>query len=902
MELLLLEPVGRTSMSKTRRLLTSLFIAVVALFALPLSAQALDCSLASIAVTRTSDSILNTDLGLATNKLSNSYAAYRVTNNTGSAIADAWVSIGQFSGPRIGLATYASDKSHVGPLASGASTTVFFYLKSTGATTGTESHKVSIFDGNPSAVPETCQKSFTMTSEDTIKASANKVTGVSSSATMQIGSLFVITVTGESGTMNPGTISLTPAAVDNWRADIFQLVSTSVTVTGGNTGTYTNNLLLQLPNTSATNYVATYTFKISGWSNSTTSLSPVAYIMSGGNYKHTDTQSASYSFAPLDPPTSAVTLATSASPTVLTSGGTVTYSVALTNTGTESVTVDTLQANLPTSPAAVTYTSGTSYFNNQSIANPYQSGSQITWSGLFTVPANSTRTLNFDVVFPNVAGTYSTTTVSATGSVQIDGTANAGDSAPVSTNVFIGVTPTATPTPTNTLTATATPTATATAVPTNTATPTATNTVAPTATSTPTRTPTATFTATLTPTVTPTPTATLSATATPTATATVTQTMTPTETPTATLTSTPTATATITATATMTPTATATFTASATSTPTPTASHTSTATPTATASATATPTATETVTPTPSATSTATVTPTGTSSPTSSPTATATRTPTVTPTATSTPYAIPAGEIAGEVKDARGAPMPDVVIYLYKDGGKGGVKAAAADEEVGTLSAVTDLNGRYSFKNVSTGAYRLKPNFTGLSFSPENVSIEPGISSPIIEAKEVDLDDVGCIRTRQAEAIVEADDKSRDILEYGLRKGREFTKLAQSHLRGRRKSELQSKIAKAAKKLERSFTYMLHQSEELPKLTLQCTERPECTKSTYGETLRRYKLHMNHLRKLTFFILRSSRLELAPEVRVPEESLTAITRGIHRKAVKAWEKLPTRTDRCGVDF
>jgi len=60
-------------------------------------------------------------------------------------------------------------------------------------------------------------------------------------------------------------------------------------MTGGNTGTVTNDLYFILANAADTHYVTTFTFRAKGPTGSNTTLYPVSYINSGVNIKHTDT-------------------------------------------------------------------------------------------------------------------------------------------------------------------------------------------------------------------------------------------------------------------------------------------------------------------------------------------------------------------------------------------------------------------------------------------------------------------------------------------------------------------------------------------------------------------------------------------------------------------------------------
>jgi uncharacterized repeat protein (TIGR01451 family) len=91
-----------------------------------------------------------------------------------------------------------------------------------------------------------------------------------------------------------------------------------------------------------------------------------------------------------------------------------------------------------TLPSGVSYVAGSANFAGASIADPAVSGSTLTWSGLFTVPANSSADLTFQAAIPNVAGSYSNSAVAHVGSSQIDTTTDTSSNSPATVTVFVG--------------------------------------------------------------------------------------------------------------------------------------------------------------------------------------------------------------------------------------------------------------------------------------------------------------------------------------------------------------------------------------------------------------------------------------------------------------------------------
>jgi hypothetical protein len=390
-------------------------------------------------ITRTSAPIFYNDLRSSGSPDTSVYAAYQITNNDGVNYADVWATIGNFSGGVVTLGANAVGAINLGPLANGQTKTAFFYLGSNATTTVTQTHTVSVFNGSPTSGSLLTSQDFSFTSvQSTIEANSNKVTSVGfSPSTPTVGGTFTITVTGQTGTIGAAKVlDFTPPAFSSWRADAFQLIGTTITFTGANTGTFTDTLLIppsSITSTADTGYTAVYTFRVVGTTTTTTPVSPVAYISSGNQVKHTDNNSFG-SVPPIQPPPNLTTLAKS----VAFSGpGTVTYVLTLTNSSTVDVSLDRFVDTLPSSPANVTYVAGTSLYNGAPIADPAISGQTLTWTNLFTVPAGSSRSLVYQANFPATSGTYTNSAVAFIGNTQIDTTPDTTDNAPATASFTV---------------------------------------------------------------------------------------------------------------------------------------------------------------------------------------------------------------------------------------------------------------------------------------------------------------------------------------------------------------------------------------------------------------------------------------------------------------------------------
>jgi uncharacterized repeat protein (TIGR01451 family) len=394
---------------------------------------------AAITITRTSSPIFYSDIG---HSLDAMYVSYQITNGDAVAYPSVYATISNFTGGVVSLAGGDSGAHALGSLAPGQTKTAFFFLKATAGTATAQTHTITVLNGPAGIGSALATQNFSFTSVDdtTIKALANKVTTIVTGPNPPtVGGIVTVTVTGQTGTIGAAEIlSFTPAAFSTWRADAFALVSTNVTLSGGNSGSYNDTLLLPPPaSTANTDYVATYTFKTVNTTAAPTQVSPVGYISSGTQVKHTDTGNFG-SFAPINPPVNTTVLGSkTANPSALANAGTVTYTLHFTNSGANDATLDRIVDTLPSSPGSPTYVAGTSKFNGAAFADPSINGRVLTWAGTFLIPAGSSRDFVYNVSVPAARGSYVNSAVGFVESTQIDTTLNTSDNAPAQATVTV---------------------------------------------------------------------------------------------------------------------------------------------------------------------------------------------------------------------------------------------------------------------------------------------------------------------------------------------------------------------------------------------------------------------------------------------------------------------------------
>ena len=408
---------------------------------------------AQVTITRTSSDIFY--IGNA--PISCNYVGYSVTNNSGGDYDTVSVTVGDFvgTGSVVGLAINEDGSINLGSIADGESKMAYFYLKATGETTNTQTHTISVFDEFGGAGNLLVDVDFDLTVENTIQANANKVTAtLIGPDPAGLGGIATIEFTGETGTIGAAKIlSFSPATYDNWRADVLQMLSAEIVLSGANTATITDKLFIptsDVLNTSNTNYVATYTFRVTNETPVDTVLSPLAFISSGTQVKHTSVSSIEALFLP--PISNSLVLAKSASPAGLgIGGGQVTYTVTVTNSGIDDIEfpgqnnaiLDRFVDLLPVSPAVATYVASSATYNGVSIADPTidtdgGTGQQtLTWTGSFVVPASSSVDLTYTVAIPATVGTYGNQVIAYIEDTVIDTTTPADDNVPAVASVTV---------------------------------------------------------------------------------------------------------------------------------------------------------------------------------------------------------------------------------------------------------------------------------------------------------------------------------------------------------------------------------------------------------------------------------------------------------------------------------
>ena len=253
------------------------------------------------------------------------YIAYRITNETGAALTDVWVSLSGFGNGALQLANPADANQQIASLANNASLTRYFLVRATGTTEGDVPHDVRVTQGIP-APDFTNQIAGCQTNvkgvQRSIAANPNRVTAIRVVGTPTLGQDLIVEVDGAFGKVGQGSgpdesiMALTPASYAQWPTRALRLESTTVEIRrlqstaavnncvargGTNTSTsgqgsenkvrFDETLVIRGLSACITNtkqiYTATYTFRVIGGANEDPVIRPIASISSGTQIKYT---------------------------------------------------------------------------------------------------------------------------------------------------------------------------------------------------------------------------------------------------------------------------------------------------------------------------------------------------------------------------------------------------------------------------------------------------------------------------------------------------------------------------------------------------------------------------------------------------------------------------------------
>jgi uncharacterized repeat protein (TIGR01451 family) len=428
-----LEPSSKSSILNSQRLrwLQSVLIGfgTVALGVLaPSTAHALAAGSVTIQMVTDDQLVVDSNYCSGNQGPRAAYVGFKITNTTGAAINNLQVDLATLTNG-FSLAGGQVSNQYVGTLAAGASRTVYWYVQYVISCSG---------GGGFTPIAST----LTVTAKD---ANAGTVSGtgniqttsyISASAGGQIassvlgpgyvaGQLIPYDVTYSFGGANSGDrYNLQPAGNLTYNAACFQLEKSQIlssAVTAIPTGTVDQLFFTASTNQPGSGYNVQVRYYIRYLcANTSTTAKPYAGQTSGSNNKKYTGNYETWIATSFPTATNAFTISKSASVSNLPAGGSVTYTVTITNTSPYDARIDKIVDTLPT---GVTFT-GISASSNVTAANSSSSPTvgatgTLTWIGqppnYYSVPANSSIKLIYTATILNTPGSYQNVVNATTG-------------------------------------------------------------------------------------------------------------------------------------------------------------------------------------------------------------------------------------------------------------------------------------------------------------------------------------------------------------------------------------------------------------------------------------------------------------------------------------------------------
>jgi uncharacterized repeat protein (TIGR01451 family) len=371
------------------------------------------------------------------------YVGYRITNTAGGTgtLTNLTATLGGFDAG-FGLAGGQPAMLQIGTLADGASVELYWYVSYPCTRPVTDTLTLTVADATANTATETF--SVTTTSMQSANAGGSVVTAILGPGAV-VGQIFSSDVTYDFGNVpSSGEVLFQPSGETTYDAACFQLTGSQVissTLNAVPVAASSDDLLYFVspsqdntqPNVVTIRYF--YLYKCAGVS---TQAVPYAAATSGGSLKYTGNYDTFCLAAPAGssctPPaaTNPFTISKSASPTILPTGGTVTYTVTIQNTSAFDSRVDRIEDVLPTGVTYGALVNGATCGSNapsetevtavnSSVIPTAGATGTLVWRGLsapgdaYAIPSGGNLVVCYSATIPNVPGTYGNSVTATTG-------------------------------------------------------------------------------------------------------------------------------------------------------------------------------------------------------------------------------------------------------------------------------------------------------------------------------------------------------------------------------------------------------------------------------------------------------------------------------------------------------
>lgn len=365
-----------------------------------------------------------------------------VKNISASPLTNLSASISSFAGTAgVTLASGESATRYIGTLAASATAHLFWYINypcqaGSNPPPLTSTYTVAVTDNSG----PTTSGTLTLTTRSEISASAGgDVFSTILGPGIFLGEIIPYTVTFSFGNAAAGSdMMMQPAGNASFSAGCFQLVSDDITASVFTTPSTSDDNKLYFasvtgPGGSDNRITVVYYFKVLCVNGTTTTINPFSDIVSGGAEKYTGNfgtcTTTSQCDTSIQPPSNPFQISKSVSAPSVSGGGSLIYTVIITNTSSLPALIDVVTDTLPIGPSAVTYgvlqaASFVQAANSSAIPSTGATGT-VKWVSLpnstYSVPGNGSITVIYSASWPAGAqnGNYQNTVTARSGNVEI---------------------------------------------------------------------------------------------------------------------------------------------------------------------------------------------------------------------------------------------------------------------------------------------------------------------------------------------------------------------------------------------------------------------------------------------------------------------------------------------------
>ena len=357
------------------------------------------------------------------------YLQVNVTNTSGTTMTNLSATFNGFTSTAVAnLGTGELALHYIGTLAPNAVAKLYWFVTYTTTIGASTNYSVTLSDNNPGTL-SSGPLNLKTRSELSAQAGGDVLNDLLGSG-MVLGQIIPLTVTYDFGNSNSGDLGLQPVGNSDFDANCFELTSMSVYSTSGFTSgpVVAGASDLYYPsgvNTSGSSnpVKAVYKFRAKCTGVSTV-VKPFSDMLSGGQEKYTSNFGAVSTIITFPVATNPFTFTKSVTPTYLSQGGSVTYTVRVTNSSVFDSLFDVISDTLPggASFGNVVANSDVNAANSSAVPAFGTTGTAV-WRSLPTqswqVPANGGLVLIYTATLPNVSDFYTNSVTLLAGNVQM---------------------------------------------------------------------------------------------------------------------------------------------------------------------------------------------------------------------------------------------------------------------------------------------------------------------------------------------------------------------------------------------------------------------------------------------------------------------------------------------------